>query len=176
MTLKWVDCDLPAPEERTPEQIRKTSSAPGFRPSNRPPPSVSLRRGDTVASFQHSITKEVIWPLMELMESTSPSSYNAVLELDRKIRDLSAAVDIYEDGQFNATAATLEWNCILGANVRQAGEYPLPHFSSVPTYVFFSVGVRGSRSLTDMCRAAVVPIFVAILIAVSFRVRWNGLY
>lgn len=150
MTLKWVDCDLPAPEERTPEQIRKTSSAPGFRPSNRPPPSVSLRRDDTVASFQHSITKEVIWPLMELMESTSPSSYNAVLELDRKIRDLSAAVDIYEDGQFNATAATLEWNCILGANVRQAGEYPLPHspflFSS---HVCFFLRWRSEISVSD---------------------------
>jgi len=27
MSLKWVDCDLPAPEERTPEQIRKSPSA-----------------------------------------------------------------------------------------------------------------------------------------------------
>ncbi|KAF9646325.1 hypothetical protein BDM02DRAFT_3118827 [Thelephora ganbajun] len=94
MSLKWVDCDLPAPEERTPEQI--------------------------LATFQYSITKEVIWPLMELMESTSPSSYNAVLELDKKIRDLSSAINIYEDDQFNATAATLEWNCILSANARQA--------------------------------------------------------
>lgn len=24
MSLNWVDCDLPAPEERTPEQIRKS--------------------------------------------------------------------------------------------------------------------------------------------------------
>ena len=75
-----------------------------------------------MANFQHSITKEVIWPLMELMQSTSPSSYSTVLELDKKIRDLSAAINIYEDEQFNATAATLEWSCILGANVRQAGE------------------------------------------------------
>jgi len=49
-----------------------------------------------------------------------------VLELDKKIRDLSAAINIYEDEQLNATAATLEWSCILGANVRQAGECPLP--------------------------------------------------
>jgi len=77
---------------------------------------------DTVASFQYSITKEVIWPLMELMQSTSPSSYSSVLELDRKLRELSATVNIYEDEQFTAAAATLEWNCILGANVRQAGE------------------------------------------------------
>ena len=69
------------------------------------------------------MTKEVIWPLMELMESTSPSSYNTVLELDKKIRDLSATINIYEDEQFNASAATVEWTCILGANVRQAGEY-----------------------------------------------------
>ena len=61
-----------------------------------------------MANFQHSITKEVIWPLMELMQSTSPSSYSTVLELDKKIRDLSAAINIYEDEQFNATAATLE--------------------------------------------------------------------
>lgn len=60
---------------------------------------------------------------MELMESTSPSSYSTVLELDKKIRDLSAAISVCEDEQFNGTAATMEWNCILGANVRQAGEY-----------------------------------------------------
>lgn len=59
---------------------------------------------------------------MELMQSTSPSSYSSVLELDRKLRELSATVNIYEDEQFTAAAATLEWNCILGANVRQAGE------------------------------------------------------
>lgn len=76
----------------------------------------------TVANFQYSITKEVIWPLIELMQSTSPSSYSSVLELDRKLRELSATVNIYEDEQFSAAAATLEWNCILGANVRQAGE------------------------------------------------------
>lgn len=62
---------------------------------------------------------------MELMESTSPSSYHAVLELDKKLHDLSAAINIYEDEQFNTTAASLEWNCILGATVRQASEYPL---------------------------------------------------
>lgn len=45
-----------------------------------------------------------------------------MLELDRKLRELSATVNIYEDEQFTAAAATLEWNCILGANVRQAGE------------------------------------------------------
>lgn len=94
MSLKWVDCDLPAPEEQTPEQI--------------------------LASFRYSMAKEVIWPLIELMESTSPSSYSSVLELDKKIRDLSAAINIHEDVQFNATAATMEWNCILGANVKQA--------------------------------------------------------
>ena len=59
---------------------------------------------------------------MELMESTSPSSYSAVLELDRKLRDLSAAINISGDEQLNGTAATMEWTCILGANVRQAGE------------------------------------------------------
>ena len=124
MSLKWVDCDLPVPEERTPEQIRKCSSAQAFRPANPACLLVSLRCDvNTVATFQHSITKEVIWPLMELMQSTSPSSYSTVLQLDKKIRDLSAAINIYEDEQFNATAATLEWNCILGANVRQAGEY-----------------------------------------------------
>ena len=89
----------------------------------------------TVAGFQYSITKEVIWPLMDLMESTSPSSYHAVLELDKKLHELSAAINIYEDEQFNATAASLEWNCILGASVRQAGEcrpplLPMPSFSS----------------------------------------------
>ena len=63
---------------------------------------------------------------MELMQSTSPSSYSTVLQLDKKIRDLSAAINIYEDEQFNATAATLEWNCILGANVRQAGKSLFP--------------------------------------------------
>jgi len=67
---------------------------------------------------------------MELLESTSPSSYSAVLELDKKIRDLSAAIDVYEDEQYTATAATLEWNCILGANMRQAGEYLSSHYSS----------------------------------------------
>jgi len=124
MSLKWVDCDLPVPEERTPEQIRKSSSASAFRPANPTFSSVSVRWNDnTVATFQHSITKDVIWPLMELMESTSPSSYSTVLELDKKLHDLSGAVNLYEDEQFNATAATLEWNCILGANVRQAGEY-----------------------------------------------------
>jgi hypothetical protein len=35
MSLKWVDCDLPAPEERTPEQIRKRSSASFSRPPHR---------------------------------------------------------------------------------------------------------------------------------------------
>lgn len=68
------------------------------------------------------MTREVIWPLMELMGSTSPSSYSAVLGLDRKIRELSAAINIHEDDHFNATVPTLEWSCILGANVRQAGE------------------------------------------------------
>lgn len=81
-----------------------------------------LAGNHTVAGFQYSITKEVIWPLMELMESTSPSSYHAVLELDKKLHDLSAAINIYEDEQFNTTAASLEWNCILGATVRQASE------------------------------------------------------
>ena len=125
MSLKWVDCDLPAPEERTPEQIRKNSFASVSHPPNRPTHwSLSVWGDNTVATFQYSITKEVIWPLMELMASSSPSSYNAVLELDKKIRDLSAAINIYEGEQFNAAAATMEWNCILGANVRQAGEYP----------------------------------------------------
>ena len=59
---------------------------------------------------------------MELMGSTSQSSYSAVLELDKKIRDLSAAISIHEEGQFGAIAPGLEWNCILGANMRQAGE------------------------------------------------------
>ena len=72
------------------------------------------------------MTKEVIWPLMDLMGSTSPSSYGEVIALDRKIRELSAAVNIHEEEQFNATAPTLEWSCILGANVRQAGEYFCP--------------------------------------------------
>jgi hypothetical protein len=118
MSLKWVDCDLPAPEERTPEQIRK-NPASFFRTPGRLLP---FGGNAAVASFQYSLTKEVIWPLIELMQSTSPSNYGSVLELDRKLRELSAAANIYEDEQFNAAAATLEWNCILGANVRQAGE------------------------------------------------------
>ena len=115
MSLKWVDCDLPAAEERTPEQIRKNSAS-----SLSTLPVAHFHW--PVASFQYSITREVIWPLMELMQSTSPSSYSSVLELDKKLRELSAAANIYEDEQFNASAAALEWNCILGANVRQAGE------------------------------------------------------
>jgi hypothetical protein len=73
-----------------------------------------------------------MWPLIELMESTSSSSYSAVLELDKKIRELSAAINIHEDEQFNATAATLEWNCILGACVRQAGGCHPSRFYSFP--------------------------------------------
>ena len=121
MSLKWADCDPPAPEERSPEQIRKDPPFASLVPSmgflmNHPPP--------LVTSFQYSMTKEVIWPLMELMGSTSPSSYSAVIELDRKFRELSAAIDIHEDEQFNAS--TLEWSCVLGANVRQAGEFSPP--------------------------------------------------
>jgi len=59
---------------------------------------------------------------MELMESTSPSSYGTVLELDKKIRDLSHAVGASEDEQFSAATPTLEWSCILSAIVKQAGE------------------------------------------------------
>ncbi|KAF9779329.1 hypothetical protein BJ322DRAFT_455613 [Thelephora terrestris] len=95
MSLKWVDCYLPTLEERTPEQI--------------------------LATFQYSVTKEVIWPLMELIGSTSPSSYGAVLALDKKIRELSSTVDVRGGEQFTiATASAMEWNCILGANARQA--------------------------------------------------------
>lgn len=94
MSLKWVDCDLPAPEERTPEQI--------------------------LASFQYSLTKEVIWPLLEMLGSTSSSSYSTVLALDKKIRELSVAINALGDEQFNAAASALEWNCIFGANARQA--------------------------------------------------------
>ena len=65
---------------------------------------------------------------MELMESTSPSSYHAVLELDKKLHGLSAAINIYEDEQFNDTAASLGWNCILGASIRQAGECRPPFY------------------------------------------------
>ena len=68
------------------------------------------------------MTREVIWPLMELMGSTSPSSYSVVLGLDRKIRELSAAVSVHEEEQFNTAGPTVEWSCILGANARQAGE------------------------------------------------------
>ena len=74
---------------------------------------------------------------MEVMGSTSPSSYSTVLELDKKLRDLSAAMNIFEDEQFNTTAAALEWNCILGASLRQAGEY----FCSISMYVV-SIPVR----------------------------------
>ena len=69
------------------------------------------------------MTKEVIWPLLELIGSTGPSSYSTVLGLDKKIRELSAAVDVRGDEQFNGTpSAAMEWNCILGANARQASE------------------------------------------------------
>ena len=133
MSLKWVDCDLPAPGERTPEQIRKNPASflLPFQP-------LTLA-GLPVANFQYSITKEVIWPLMELMQSASPSSYSSVLELDKKLRELSAAVNIYEDEQFNASAAAMEWNCILGAIVRQAGECRSP--------LFFFLRARRSRAL-----------------------------
>ena len=47
-------------------------------------------------------------------------AYSAVIELDRKFCELSAAV-VHEDEQFDAS--TLEWSCVLGANVRQAGEF-----------------------------------------------------
>ena len=59
---------------------------------------------------------------MELMGSTSPSSYSAVLELDRKIRELSAVINIHEDEQVNHAAQNLELSCILGAIMRQNGE------------------------------------------------------
>ena len=41
--------------------------------------------------------------------------------VDRKFHELSAAVDIHEDEQFNASM--LEWFCVLGAGARQAGEF-----------------------------------------------------
>jgi hypothetical protein len=103
----------------------------------------------SVANFQYSITKEIIWPLMEVMGSTSPSSYSTVLELDKKLRDLSAAMNIFEDEQFNTTAAALEWSCILGANLRQAGEY----FCSICLYAFlFPLAHTLSEiSVSDTC-------------------------
>lgn len=101
---------------------------------------------------------------MELMESTSPSSYNAVLELDKKLRDLSAAINVYEGEQLNAAAATLEWSCILGANVRQAGEC---------FYACFNSRLRRRfRSLyTSMWRGRCSYFRVAISIATSYRIR-----
>jgi len=101
---------------------------------------------------------------MELMQSTSPSTYTAVLELDKKLRELSTAIDIYEDEQLSATAATLEWNCILGANMRQAGEHLLVLF--VFNYRL-PVRVRRSRSPTQTrVRSAVIfPSFASISIA-----------
>ena len=89
---------------------------------------------------------------MELMESTSPSSYNAVLELDKKLREMSAAVNIYEDEQFNATPASLEWNCILGANVRQAGECHSSPFLSVFLFLctFGDFGQMGGTDCVDL--------------------------
>ena len=166
MSLKWVDCDLPVPEERTPEQIRK-NPASLFRPSSRllftAPP---FTGNDTVASFQYSITKEVIWPLMELMQSTSPSSYNTVLELDKKLRELSAAVNIYEDEQFNATPAALEWSCILGANVRQAGEC-----GSLFPFVRACSEIPICETTTCVARS-LFPFSIAYLVTWE----WNDLY
>ena len=114
MSLKWVDCDLPAPEERSPEQIRKdppfASLVPstGFLMNHPPPPShefpVFHDQGGDLAS-------------------DGVDGIDIPFELQRGDRgqEVSAAIDIHEDEQFNAS--TLEWSCVLRANVRQAGEF-----------------------------------------------------
>lgn len=174
MSLNWVDCDLPAPQERTPEQIRKSPSAASPAGSQVAHSHWSLSLSPlcrTVATFQYSMTKEVMWPLIELMESTSPSSYSAVQELDKKIRELSAAINIHEDEQFNSTAATLEWNCILGACVRQSGGCHSLRFYSLPECLAISVSDTKSPY---MC-AVESALFTSLIPSLRSQLQYGGM-
>lgn len=65
----------------------------------------SAHRHNADDAVKYYVTKELIWPVLELATRTNPPNYATILELDRRIRalDIPQKLELTEDEKKNPT-------------------------------------------------------------------------
>lgn len=98
MSLSWTDCQIPESEDSV-DGIRKYIFPYRLR--------ISLT--STVSTYLYYVTRDVMWPTLDMLQSTSPTSYGTVLDLDRRLRELSMTSNIPGEEECTTSALDMQW-------------------------------------------------------------------
>lgn len=82
MSLSWVDCRIPDANDDV---------------------------KDILFRFKYSLARDVLWPMLDILQSTSPTSYNTILDLDKKIHELSLSSNLPSEEDCTSPAMDMHW-------------------------------------------------------------------
>jgi len=82
MSLSWIDCQIPDSSD-------------------------SIE--DILSTYKYHLTKDIFWPMLDILQSTSHTSYNGILDLDRKIRDLSLSANLPSEQECTSPPEDMHW-------------------------------------------------------------------